>query len=112
MAAKYEPERGDIVWLDFNPQTGHEQSGRRSALVLSPKPYNRKAGLAIFCPVTSRVKDYPFVVALPDNLQVKGVVLSDQVKSFDWKSRRAKYICKLPDAKLEEVKQKLSVLLE
>jgi mRNA interferase MazF len=112
MAATYEPDRGDIVWLDFNPQTGHEQAGRRPAVVLSPKTYNQKTGLAIFCPITSKVKAYPFIVALPDNLKVKGVVLSDQVKSFDWKSRNAKFICRLPDERIEEVKQKLSVLLE
>ena len=112
MALKYEPDRGDIVWLDFNPQTGHEQAGRRPALVLSPKPYNQKIGLAIFCPITSKIKNYPFVVVLPDNLKIKGAVLSDQVKSFDWKSRNAKFICKLPNAQLIEVKQKLSILLE
>ncbi len=112
MAEIYEPERGDIVWLDFNPQTGHEQAGRRPALVLSPKEYNQKVGLAIFCPITSKVKNYPFVVALPDNLKVKGAILSDQVRSFDWELRKAKFICKLPNAQLEEVKQKLSALLE
>ena len=111
MASEYEPDRGDIVWLDFNPQTGHEQAGRRPALVLSPKAYNKKAGLAIFCPITSTVKNYPFVVELPRNLKVKGAVLSDQVKSFDWKARRAKFLCKMPNTQLLEVKQKLSVLL-
>ena len=111
MPAPYCPRRGDIVWLAFNPQTGHEQAGRRPALVLSPLPYNRKVGLALFCPVTGQVKGYPFEVAVPDGLEVAGVVLCDQVKSLDWKARRATLICKLPEASLHDVLMKLSTLL-
>lgn len=84
------------MWLNFNPQSGHEQAGRRPALVLSPEEYNRKTGLAIFCPITSQVKGYPFEVKLPAGLTVTGVVLADQVKSLDWQVREAALIKKLP----------------
>ncbi|HTG17989.1 MAG TPA: endoribonuclease MazF, partial [Blastocatellia bacterium] len=84
----YSPDRGDIVWIDFSPQAGHEQAGRRPALVVSPGAYNKKVGLAILCPITSQVKGYPFEVALPDDLPIQGVVLSDQAKSLDWRARR------------------------
>ena len=107
----YVPERGDAVWLDFSPQTGHEQAGRRPALVLSPSAYNRKVGLALFCPITSRVKGYPFEVAIPEGAQVSGVVLSDQVKSLDWRKRKAELIAKLPISTLDEVLKKLKTLL-
>ena len=107
----YIPERGDIVWLSFNPQSGHEQSGRRPALVISPHIYNEKTSLAILCPVTSQVKDYPFEVKIPDNLEITGVVLSDQVKSLDWKTRKAEFICKLPKFALTETLNKINVLL-
>ena len=86
MPRRYVPRRGDIVWLSFTPQAGHEQAGRRPALVLSPSAYNRKVGLALFCPVTSRVKGYPFEVTVPKGLSVAGVVLADQVKSLDWQA--------------------------
>jgi mRNA interferase MazF len=92
----YIPRRGDAIWLNFNPQSGHEQAGRRPALVLSPEEYNRKTGLAIFCPITSQVKGYPFEVKLPAGLPVNGVVLADQVKSLDWQVRDAALIKKLP----------------
>lgn len=107
----YVPERGDAVWLDFSPQTGHEQAGRRPALVLSPFAYNRKVGLALFCPITSRVQGYPFEVAIPAVEKVSGVVLSDQVKSLDWRKRRAELIAKLPDDTLDDVIKKLKTLL-
>lgn len=90
--ASYVPDRGDLVWLEFTPQAGSEQRGRRPALVLSPKPYNGKVGLALFCPLTSKVKGYPFEVELPDGYAVSGVILSDQVKSLDWRSRKARLI--------------------
>jgi mRNA interferase MazF len=112
MYLAYEPKKGDVVWLDFNPQTGHEQAGRRPALVLTPLLYNKKVGLAVFCPITSKIKDYPFVVVIPDNLKIKGAILSDQVKSFDWRARKAEFICKLPEKLLKEVKEKLRTLLE
>jgi mRNA interferase MazF len=105
------PDRGDVVWLTFAPQAGHEQVGRRPAVVLSPAAYNRKVGLALLCPITGQVKGYPFEVAVPAGLPVKGVVLSDQVKSLDWRVRRAERICPLPQPSLTEVLQKLGALL-
>jgi mRNA interferase MazF len=98
VARGYAPERGDLVWLHFSPQAGHEQAGRRPALVISPRLYNRRVGLALFCPVTSQVKGYPYEVALPSSLAVAGVVLSDQVKSLDWRARKAKRIAKASPA--------------
>ena len=105
------PERGDIVWITMNPSGGHEQLGRRPALVLSPGSYNSKVGLAILCPITGRVKGYPFEVPLPDGLPVQGVVLSDQAKILDWKFREAELICKAPSANVTEVLQKLGRLV-
>jgi len=99
------------VWLTFDPQAGREQAGRRPALVLSPANYNRKSGLALVCPVTSRVKGYPFEVALPPGLQVSGVILADHVKSVDWKERRAQRIGRVPDQTMEEVVARLVPLL-
>lgn len=107
----YTPGRGDVVWLTFNPQAGHEQAGRRPALVLSPTTYNGKVGLAIFCPITNQQKGYPFEVRLSDDLPVKGVVLADQVKSLDWQAREIAFIAKLPDEIVEEVLQKINTLL-
>jgi len=108
----YVPERGDVVWISFNPQAGHEQAGRRPAIVLSPKAYNRKVGLAILCPVTSQVKGYPFEVRLPAEMSVKGVILSDQVKSLDWRVRKAEFIEALPEEVIGEVLAKLGTLLD
>jgi mRNA interferase MazF len=107
----YIPDRGDLVWLTFNPQAGHEQAGRRPALVLSPEAYNSRAGLAIFCPVTSQIKGYPFEVIIPGGLNVGGVILSDQVKSLDWRARQVEFACKLPNSAFEEVLGKLGALL-
>ena len=107
----YMPNRGDIVWITFNPQAGHEQAGRRPALVLSPATYNGKVGLAILCPITSQVKNYPFEVLIPNGLKIGGAILSDQVKSLDWKIRQAEFVCKLPASTLDEVLQKLSTLI-
>ncbi|PWH12837.1 MAG: endoribonuclease MazF [Anaerolineae bacterium] len=107
----YIPNRGDIVWITFNPQAGHEQAGRRPALVLSPSAYNGKVGLAILCPITSQVKNYPFEVIIPDGLKISGAILSDQVKSLDWRARQAEFICKLPESSLDEVLQKLGTLI-
>ena len=106
----YVPSRGDIVWITLNPQAGHEQAGRRPAVVLSPRAYNVKVGLAVLCPVTREVKGYPFEVKLPDGLPVSGAVLSDQVKSLDWRSRKAELVCPLPPLVLEEVLGKLRTL--
>ena len=111
MPRRYVPQRGDVVWLQFSPQSGHEQAGHRPALVLSPRSYNKKVGLALFCPVTNTIKGYPFEVVLPKGLKAKGAVLSDQVKSLDWKSRKAKRICTLPQEITNEVLGKISLLL-
>jgi mRNA interferase MazF len=109
--ANYIPNRGDMVWINLNPQAGHEQSGRRPALVLSPKTYNLKVGLAIVCPITSKIKGYPFEVPIPDSSPVSGVVLSDQAKSMDWKIRNAEFIYKLDSLSVEQVLQRLHTLL-
>jgi mRNA interferase MazF len=112
MAASYCPRPADIVWLTLDPQAGHEQAGYRPALVLSPERYNRKVGLALFCPITSQSKGYPFEVAVPTGLKVSGVILSDQVKSLDWKARNARFVCQLPAQPFQEVVAKLGALLE
>jgi len=99
----YVPRRGDIVWLSFDPQAGHEQAGRRPAFVVSPEAYNRKTGLFLACPITSKIKGYPFEVALPEDLEVGGVILADQIKSLDWKARRAKFAAKTDHRMIDEV---------
>ncbi|MBI4676790.1 MAG: endoribonuclease MazF [Elusimicrobia bacterium] len=111
MSRPYCPKQGDVVWLSFTPQAGHEQAGHRPALALSPEAYNRKVGLAIFCPITSQAKGYPFEVSIPAGLSIAGVILSDQVKSLDWHARGAQFCCKIPGATLAEVLSKLNVLL-
>ena len=105
------PERGDAVWIDFDPQTGRKQAGRRPAVVLSPAAYNGKVGLALFCPVTSRVKGYPFEVGIPDGLPVSGVILADQVKSLDWRRRNASQIAALPRETVAAVLRRVHALL-
>jgi mRNA interferase MazF len=105
------PDRGDVVRISMNPQAGHEQAGRRPAVVLSPSAYNRKVGLAILCPITNQVKGYPFEVSIPSGLPVTGVVLSDQAKSLDWKARKAEFMCALPSETTREVILKLGTLL-
>ena len=107
----YVPRCGDVVWITLNPQAGHEQTGQRPALVLSPESYNGKIGLAIFCPITSQIKGYPFEVLIPEGLPVAGAILSDQVKSLDWRARNAELICILPDETVSEVLQKLGTLI-
>jgi mRNA interferase MazF len=107
---KYIPERGDIVWLNFNPQSGHEQKGKRPAVVISPKEYNEKTGLGLFCPITSKVKDYPFEVKI-ENKKISGVVLSDQLKSLDWKIRDIEFIIKETNKTVDEIIDKIGVLL-
>lgn len=110
-ARPYVPDRGHVVWLDFDPRAGHEQSGRRPAVVVSSRAYNGKVGLALLCPVTNQVKGYPFEVGLPPGLGVSGVILADQVKSLDWKMRRAERIGRLPDAIVESTIEKIELLL-
>ena len=107
--APYVPDAGDIVWLEFDPQAGHEQAGHRPALVLSPAAYNGKTGLMVCCPLTTRIKGYPFEVTIagkPDS-----VVLADQVKSLDWRARRATHKGRVSAAELEEVRAKLRALI-
>ncbi len=105
------PDRGDLVWMTFDPQAGHEQAGRRPALVVSSVEYNSRVGLALVCPITSRAKGYPFEVTLPSELPITGVVLSDQVKSLDWRARRAEVVAAAPRSVTVEVLGKLSALL-
>jgi mRNA interferase MazF len=107
----YVPDRGDIVWLQFNPQSGHEQAGHQPALVLSPASYNRASGLMLCCPMTSHKKGYPFEVVISDDPDRTSVVLADQVKSLDWKTRRAvKKGAALPSVVMETL-SKLQTLL-
>jgi mRNA interferase MazF len=106
----YVPERGHVVWITLDPQAGHEQAGRRPAVVLSPGSYNGTVGLALLCPITNQVSGYPFEVSLPAGLPVSGVVLSEQTKSLDWQARNAAFICPLPAAIIAEVLRKLRTL--
>lgn len=110
--SSYVPDRGDLVWLEFTPQAGSEQRGRRPAIVLSPKSYNGKVGLALFCPVTSTIKGYPFEVKLPGGSAVSGVVLSDQLKSLDWRSRKVKFIERTSSDVMTMVTARVLPLLE
>lgn len=105
------PQRGDVIWITLNPQAGHEQAGRRPAVVLSPSAYNEQVGLAILCPITSQEKGYPFEVKIPHGLAVSGVILADQVKSLDWRARAAERICSLPPTVVVEILGKLGTLL-
>jgi mRNA interferase MazF len=107
----YHPKQKDIIWLDFNPQRGREQANRRPALVLSASEYNRKVGLVIVCPITNQIKGYPFEVLLPEGLAVSGVILADQIKSFDWRARNAEFICQIPSSSVEQVVNKIKILL-
>jgi len=107
----YVPDRGDIVWLDFAPQAGREQSGRRPGLVLTPRAYNERTHLAILCPITSHEKGYPFEVALPKEARIRGVILVDHLKSLDWKERKAERVARAPSSVLREVLDRLAGLL-
>src|SRR4030065_181700 len=107
----YVPQCGDVVWITLNPQAGHEQAGRRPAVVLSPQSYNGRTGLAILCPVTSQIKGYPFEVVIPAGFPITGAVLPDQVKSVDWRARDADLVCALPVETTVEVLEKLELLL-
>jgi mRNA interferase MazF len=110
--AGYVPKRGDLIWLDFTPQAGHEQAGRRPAAVISHSQYNKKVGLLLACPITSQRKQYPFEVLLPDGLPITGVILADQVRSLDWQSRRAAFIGRVGEQTLSEILAKLTVLTD
>lgn len=107
---KYIPGRGDIVWLNFDPQSGHEQKGKRPAMVISPIEYNEKTNLGLFCPITSAVKNYPFEVKI-QNRKINGVILADQIKSLDWETRNIEFILKETADKINEVIEKIGVLL-
>jgi mRNA interferase MazF len=103
------PDAGDIVWLQFDPQTGHEQAGRRPALVLTPKRYNDRRGMMVCCPLTAKIKAYPFVTIVAGN--PSSAVLVDQVKSLDWRARRATPMAKADASVLADVRSKLKALL-
>jgi len=109
--APHAPARGDVVWLQFAPQAGREQSGRMPAVIVSPVEYNQKVGLCICCPITSRVKGYPFEVELPPGLGVTGAVLCDQVKSLDWKVRSVRRIAALPPALVGDIQARIMALI-
>jgi mRNA interferase MazF len=109
---EYLPDAGDLIWLDFTPQAGREQAGRRSGLVLTPRAYNAKTSLAIVCPITNQVKGYPFEVALPTGGKIGGVVLSDHVRNLDWRQRRATKAGKVSPAILRSVRERIATLLE
>ena len=111
MRTAFVPDTGDLVWLTFDPQAGREQAGRRPALVLSPKIYNAKSGLALVCPLTSQVKHYPFEVAVPAGAGATGVILADHLKSIDWKARHAEPLGRCTDEVVDEVRARLAPLL-
>jgi mRNA interferase MazF len=112
VARAYFPERGDLVWLEFNPQAGHEQAGHRPAFVVSPRAYHRKIGLALVCPVTSRIRQYPFEVVLPAGCKTRGAILSDQVKSLDWRVRKATFIERVASEVVDEVTARILALVD
>ncbi len=109
MPNRYVPESGDIVWLQFDPQAGHEQAGHRPALVISPASYNGKTGLMVCCPMTSKIKGYPFEVVIGKGRE--GAALADQIKSLDWRARKATRKGKASGSELQEVKAKIAALL-
>ncbi|HEV7921010.1 MAG TPA: endoribonuclease MazF [Thermoanaerobaculia bacterium] len=109
--SSYVPERGDVVWLSFDPQAGHEQAGRRPAVILSPSVYNRSSGLAVVVPITSHVKGYPFEVQIPAGSRISGVILTDHLKSVDWRARKAERIGKLPEETLKQALRKAALLI-
>ena len=111
MVSSYIPDRGDIVFVQFNPQAGKEQSGARPALILSPAVYNKRSGIALACPITSKEKGYPFEVKLPENMKTKGVMLVDHLKSVDWNVRGRAFIEKAPNTTVEEAIEKIESLL-
>jgi mRNA interferase MazF len=106
----YTPNRGDLVWLNFTPQAGHEQKGKRPAIILSPLEYNKKTGLAVCCPITSNIKGYPFEVVITGK-KINGAVLSDHLKNLDWKAREIKFIEKANTSVISEVISKISALI-
>lgn len=110
-ATSYTPNRGDLVYLDFDPTKGHEQRGHRPAFVISPLVYNEKSSLALFMPITRHQKGYPFEVLLPSGLRIQGVILVDQIKCLDWKARNVQFVESAPASVIEEVQAKIEPLL-
>jgi mRNA interferase MazF len=110
-SGSYVPDRGDIVWLNFTPQAGQEQRGKRPALILSPKIYNEKTSLCICLPITSKIKGYPFEIPLPSNIDIKGVILSDQIKNLDFKAREITFVCKVPNDTVKMVQDNILALV-
>ncbi|MBS0634904.1 MAG: endoribonuclease MazF [Verrucomicrobia bacterium] len=111
MVTSYIPKRGDIVWLEFDPQAGKEIQKRRPALTISPYSYNQKTGLGLFMPITSQIKGYPFEVII-ENEEIHGAILTDQMRSLDWKARKAKFVAHIPLPAMEEALAKIKVLLD
>ena len=111
MVERYTPARGDIIWISFDPQAGHEEAKYRPAIVLSPASYNKKTSLVLVCPIASRVKGYPFEVALPASSPIQGVILADQVKSLDWRARDTRFACRTSLWVVSEVLEKLQTIL-
>lgn len=110
--ASYVPQSGDVVWLEFDPKSGHEQGGTRPALVISPAKYNAKTGLMLCCPITNQIKGYPFEVVIKNNPAVTGAILSDQIKNLDWQARKAKFKSKISTEEMWEVKGKIKAVLQ
>ena len=107
----YIPDRGDLIWLDFSPQKGREQAHRRPAVAVSPKSYNKKTGLGLFCPITSQIKGYPFEIIVKGN-GISGAILADQIRNLDWVSRNASFVERLPAAAFDQLREKLLLLIE
>lgn len=108
---EYVPKRGDVVWMDFNPQKGNEIRGTRPALILSPESYNTKVGLCVVCAITSKVKGYPFEVIIPEAIAIEGAILADQVRTVDWRERNVRFAANVPQSVLSDVFAKLNTLL-
>jgi mRNA interferase MazF len=108
---EYVPDAGDLVWLDFTPQAGRQQAGRKPAVVLSPRSYNEKTSLVVVCPVTSHAKGYPFEVPVPPRQAIKGVILSDHLKGLDWRQRKAQKAGRIPVSLLTQVRDRIAALL-
>lgn len=108
----YVPKKGDIIWIDFSPQRGHEQAGQRPALVVSPDAYNKRSGFVVCCPITSKVKNFRFEVPVETEFGIKGVVLSDHIKSMDWVSRKPRYAGKASREVLDDVVTRIVSLLD
>jgi mRNA interferase MazF len=104
-------DRGDLVWINFHPQAGHEQAGRRSAIVLSPKAFNETTGFVSVCPITHTVRGWGYEVLLPNGLVFNGVILTDQIKNLDWRARRVDIVGKAPDEVVNECLDKIHTFL-